>query len=121
MNKYQQAYAYVAQRVKEYRTYKEDSSDIQYQMKCQRDMLELDLIKELIDEKIEQESRKDKLVVGSKWVSLVNLISEDRIPKDLKVEVTDILDDIVIVNFGEYIFTIEQFMICFKQTESEGE
>ena len=32
-------------------------------------------LKELVDEKLEQESRKDKLVVGSKWECQVNTLA----------------------------------------------
>ena len=94
--------------------------------------IEFDLIQQLIDEKLEQESRKDKLIVGSEWECVAICYSEGisfRAPICLVnvkgiVEITEIgeSDGIHYVEYSsqnerrldEYAMPIDQFILCFK-------
>ena len=74
-----------------------------------------ELLKKLAEEKDEQESRKDKLVVGSEWECVVECYGES-----WNWHVGDILKVIKIDThvFVSYHvrdnFTKDQFLLCFK-------
>ncbi len=86
-------------------------------------------LKELVDEKTELESRKDKLVVGSEWECVANcLVAKgnnwcDYIKKGDKIIVFQIIDDLFIfVDDEKYRFIpYQQFLLCFKPIEREKE
>jgi hypothetical protein len=85
------------------------------------------LLQQLIDEKLEQESRKDKLVVGSEWECVFECFGENRH--------YDVKDNVVINKifnlYGTYInvghgqiddnIPEQQFLLCFKPRKVEVE
>lgn len=92
----------------------------------------LNTIQELVNEKIEQESRKDKLVEGSKWVcELDNKAQEfgnykphvENIKKGLIVEVFNVNGLIIFghdKSMESWVIGEEQFIACFRPLK-EGE
>ena len=102
-------------------------------------IIEFNSLQQLIDERIEQESRKDKLTVGSTWecvaacfvVEIPSIVVE--IPSEAKLtSILTVLSDTcefigndnlmtsVKVNDKHYIIPTSQFLICFKPIK-EGE
>lgn len=118
MNKYQEAlhsiYFTFHQRVKP-----------KYLSVCEDENLKI--IEELVYEKTEQESRKDKLIVGSEWECVADCITEhyteddvvsSRIFKNTLVNVSLILNGVVDLKVKKYgglrsVMT-DQFLLCFK-------
>lgn len=90
------------------------------------------LLQQLIDEKVEKESRKDKLVEGSKWVcELDNKAQEfgnykphvENIKKGLIVEVFNVNGLIIFghdKSMESWVIGKEQFIACFRPLK-EGE
>ena len=81
------------------------------------------LLQQLIDEKLEQESRKDKLVVGSKWKCVANCYCESygdalKIEKGEITQLQSYHNHILALNRG--IMPTQQFLLCFKPLE-EGQ
>lgn len=89
-----------------------------------------EMLKKLAEEKDEQKSRKDKLVVGSEWECVVNTFAPIRafyidplldknylkIGKSAVVRVVD-FDDmnvLMILNSAKCILSKDQFLLCFK-------
>ena len=68
------------------------------------------LLQQLIDEKVEQESRKDKLIVGSEWECICKTYG--------KVKIIDIHPLSKTVTFRNMLFSqtekIDDFILCFK-------
>lgn len=89
-------------------------------------------LQELVNEKIEQQSRKDKLVEGSKWVcELDNKAQEfgnykphvENIKKGLIVEVFNVNGLIIFghdKSMESWVIGEEQFIACFRPLK-EGE
>jgi hypothetical protein len=87
----------------------------------------MDVIQKLVDEKLEQESRKDKLIVGSQWECVFECFGENRH--------YDVKDNVVINKifnlYGTYInvghgqiddnIPEQQFLLCFKPRKVEVE
>ena len=88
------------------------------------------IFEQLVSEKDEQLSRKDKLVVGSEWECVVNTFTPIRafyidplldknylkIGKSAVVRVVD-FDDmnvLMILNSAKCILSKDQFLLCFK-------
>ena len=84
-------------------------------------------LQELVDKEIELESRKEKLVVGSEWVCLVDcLCSVDDNKKQRKVglikkgskfkiyEFIEVLGRVTIKEPLKFDIPIDQFLLCFK-------
>ena len=87
------------------------------------------LLQQLIDEKVEQESRKDKLIVGSEWVCVAECLSE-RVAKGVSYTRLENIKDIVeitkiglsYVNYKlpkiemllEFTMPTQQFLLCFR-------
>jgi hypothetical protein len=94
---------------------------------------EKNLMQELIDAKLEQESRKDKLIVGSKWRCIIThtVFREENITDSMSVTYNRMGDIVTITNVGDYNITykfkryiicldfIGHFLTCFKPLESE--
>ena len=98
---------------------------------------DIKLIEELIAEKTEQLSRKDKLVVGSEWECVVNTyapvrafyidpvldMNYSKIGKSAVVKVID-FDDmrvLIVLNTTKCILSKDQFLLCFKPREKPNE
>lgn len=90
------------------------------------------LLQELVNEKLEQESRKDKLIVGSRWVcDLDNIAQEfgnykphvENIKKGLIVEVFDV-NGLIIFGHNQsmesWFMGEEQFIACFRPLKKGG-
>ena len=124
MNEYQEA----LERIKSVQAWDEGLGDF-WNIFDHRDD-DIKLIEELIAEKTEQLSRKDKLVVGSEWECVVNTFAPIRafyidplldknylkIGKSAVVRVVD-FDDmnvLMILNSAKCILSKEQFLLCFK-------
>lgn len=89
--------------------------------------VEFEVLKQLIDEKLEQESRKDKLIVGSEWECVVeNRGRNDVFKKGIEVYIWEVKGNFVNFGYGTaygYVrdsIPIEQFLLCFKFLK-EGE
>lgn len=96
---------------------------------------EIELLQELLDEKTEQESRKDKLIIGSKWECVVDMMAIEKPKNNVRgwIDITrcekvtiislSYKDDnwfIEIGGFGYYVIMAkEQFLLCFKPIEKE--
>jgi len=86
---------------------------------------EENLIKKWIDERVEFESRKDKLIVGSVWECVATNYGEDWCwRKGTDVVITELADD-DLVSFSDIKYKNiqdeqpdEQFMVCFKPKEA---
>lgn len=86
------------------------------------------IIQELVNEKLEQESRKDKLVVGSEWECIVSCFANDsmfyKVGTKVKVLSLEEYDRVFFVRvkseWQEVIFVVDQFLLCFKPIK-EGE
>ena len=85
------------------------------------------IIQELVNEKLEQESRKDKLIVGSKWECVAENRGRNAVfKKGIQTYIWEVKENFV--NFGHgtvygYVrdsVPIEQFLLCFKFLK-EGE
>ena len=80
------------------------------------ELSDLNPLSELVNEKLEQESRKDKLVVGSKWECVCKTYG--------KVKIIDIHPLSKTVTFRNMLFSqtekIDDFILCFKPIK-EGE
>ena len=78
--------------------------------------IEFEVLKQLIDEKLEQESRKDKLILGSQWECVCKTYG--------KVKIIDIHPLSKTVTFRNMLFSqtekIDDFIICFRPLK-EGE
>jgi hypothetical protein len=72
-----------------------------------------EMLKKLAEEKDEQESRKDKLVVGSVWECVIDCYgSEHEFVVVHSVKVFEILDDKVRIGYDW--MPKQQFLLCFK-------
>ena len=91
-------------------------------IKCQKGV---EIIQELVDEKTEQLSRKDKLVVGSEWVCVVEHHVEYLHDGDFYIievgqfiSVTNLTDNIVAFQTDflnlKCVDTLTHFLLCFK-------
>ena len=85
--------------------------------------IEFEVLQQLIDEKVEQESRKDKLIVGSKWECVANCFCENWgdaliIRKGDIIQMQSIHNHTLAINRG--IMPTEQFLLCFRPLK-EGE
>ena len=90
------------------------------------ELSDLNPLSELVNEKLEQESRKDKLVEGSKWVCDVGNKAQEfgnykphveNIKKGLIVEVFDVNGLIIFghnKSMESWVVGEEQFLACFK-------
>ena len=86
------------------------------------------IIQELVNEKLEQESRKDYLKVGSEWVCVVSCFANDSMyyKVGIKVKVLSLeeYDRVLFVKvkseWQEVMFVAEQFLLCFRPLK-EGE
>ena len=81
------------------------------------------LLNDLVNEKLEQESRKDKLVVGSKWECVANCYCEFwgdclKIEKGTVIQLQSNHGHTLALNRG--IMPTQQFLLCFKPLK-EGE
>lgn len=84
------------------------------------------LLQELVDEKIEQESRKDKLIVGSEWECVALCLVAEISSKGKLTSILTVLgvvctfignDDFmstIKVKDKHYVIPTEQFLLCFK-------
>jgi hypothetical protein len=97
------------------------------------------LLQQLIDEKIERESRKDKLIVGSEWECVVRcngmsfshvegtIVKIKYLNYDAEVLTTPLTElENYLDPWGEYVdidevFTTSQFLLCFKPIKVEVE
>ena len=91
-----------------------------------------EILKELVNEKLEQESRKEKLIVGSEWVCVINNKAQqfgnykpyvENIKKGLIVEVFDVNGLIIFghdKSMESWVVGEEQFLACFRPLK-EGE
>ena len=85
------------------------------------------LLQELVNEKLEQESRKDKLVVGSKWECIVSCFANDsmfyKVGTKVKVLSLEEYERVFFVRvkseWQEVIFVVDQFLLCFKPLKEE--
>ena len=82
---------------------------------------DVNLIQELIDEKVEQETRKDKLVAGSEWVCVTKCYGElDKyeLISFYEGEIYEITNTHFVeeqLELNEYLFVYtQQFLLCFK-------
>lgn len=88
---------------------------------------DIKLIEELIAEKTEQLSRKDKLVVGSEWECVVGCYGDvHKWDKGDKVTITKIVNvlgylQIDANNLIKDNVLIDQFLLCFKPIEKPNE
>ena len=75
----------------------------------------LDILQQLTDEKLEQESRKDNLVIGSRWECVCKSYGT--------VKILDVHPLSKNVTFGGMIFSrtekIDDFILCFKPVKEE--
>ena len=85
------------------------------------------IIQELVNEKIEQESRKEKLIVGSRWECVAKNRGRNTIHKKgievyiLKIEENfSIISYEIIYGWVEDVIPTDQFLLCFKPIK-EGE
>ena len=85
------------------------------------------LLQQLIDEKLEQESRKDKLIVGSKWECVAKNRGRNTIhKKGIEVYILKIEENFSIISYKtiygwvEDVIPTDQFLLCFKPLK-EGE
>ena len=86
-----------------------------------------DELEKLAIEKDEQESRKDKLVVGSKWECVVSCFANDSMyyKVGVKVKVLSLkeYDRELFVKvkseWQEVMFVVDQFLLCFKPLKEE--
>jgi hypothetical protein len=74
-------------------------------------------LQQLIDEKLEQESRKDKLIVGSQWECVANCYYESygdalKIQKGEVTKITSYHNHTLAITRG--IMPTQQFLLCFK-------
>ena len=81
----------------------------------------------LIDEKLEQESRKDKLIVGSEWECVAKNRGRNTIhKKGIEVYILKIEENFSIISYKtvygwvEDVIPTDQFLLCFKPIK-EGE
>ena len=87
------------------------------------------IIQELVNEKLEQESRKDKLIVGSEWECVAECLSERVTDGVSYTRLEDIKDSVEITKIGlgyvnykllkiemilEFTMPTQQFLLCFK-------
>ena len=89
--------------------------------------IKCDLLKELVNEKLEQESRKDKLIVGSEWECIAENRGKNTVfKKGMQVYVWEVEANFITFGHGTvygYVrdsIPIEQFLLCFKFLK-EGE
>ena len=98
--------------------------------------IEIEVLQQLIDEKLEQESRKDKLIVGSQWECVAKCLTPisshyidpilDRrtiaIQKSWVLTVLEIEKDYVKLQHEntKCFLSQDQFLLCFKPLK-EGE
>jgi len=86
-------------------------------------MIEFEILKQHFDEKLEQESRKDNLIVGSKWECVANCYCESygdalKIEKGEITQLQSYHNHTLALNRG--IMPTQQFLLCFKPLK-EGE
>lgn len=102
---------------------------------CKGFLSDVDLLQQLIDEKIELESRKDKLIVGSKWecvakslapisMRYIDPILDKRtiaIQKSWVLTVLEIEKDYVKLQYENIkcFLSQDQFLLCFKPIKKE--
>ena len=96
------------------------------------ELSDLNPLSELVNEKLEQESRKEKLIVGSEWVCVINNKAQqfgnykpyvENIKKGLIVEVFDVNGLIIFghdKSMESWVVGEDQFLACFKPLK-EGE
>ena len=80
------------------------------------------IIQELVNEKLEQESRKDKLIAGSQWECVANCMIDKGAHSSEYVKNGDIVeihycDPELFVFIDEHRFLMiptQQFLLCFK-------
>lgn len=80
------------------------------------------IIQELVNEKLEQESRKDKLIVGSEWECVVSCFANDsmyyKVGVKVKVLSLEEYDKVLFVRvkseWQEVMFVADQFLLCFR-------
>ena len=86
------------------------------------------MFEQLLIEKLERESRKDKLIVGSQWECVVSCFANDsmyyKVGVKVKVLSLEEYDKVLFVRvkseWQEVIFVADQFLLCFKPIK-EGE
>ena len=85
------------------------------------------LLQELVNEKLEQESRKDKLVVGSKWECIAENRGRNTVfKKGIQIYIREVVENFITFGYGTvngYVVDsvpIDQFLLCFKPLK-EGE
>ena len=82
-----------------------------------------EILKELVNEKLEQESRKDKLIVGSQWECVANCYYESygdalKIEKGEITQLQSYHNHTLAISRG--IMPTQQFLLCFRPLK-EGE
>lgn len=90
------------------------------------------VIKELVNEKLEFESRKDKLIVGSKWECVAVCLVSEISNKEKSIPILTVLGSVCLfvgnddlmstikVKDKRYVIPTSQFLLCFKPIK-EGE
>ena len=84
------------------------------------ELSDLKPLSELVNEKLEQESRKDKLIVGSKWECVANCYCESygdalKIEKGEITQLQSYHNHTLAISRG--IMPTQQFLLCFKPIE----
>jgi len=119
MNKYQEAY----NDIKENTIQSTVNNKKNYMTSGVISVESLEAIKELVDKEIEQESRKDKLVIGSEWVCVADCYSENwawkKGTKVLVTRISNIYGNYVDIYDGSFEDNMpeEQFLLCFMSKE----
>jgi len=92
---------------------------------------EIELLQELVDAKIEFESRVEKIVVGAQWQCVVDSLvielggmgySRTLLAKeDVHCTIEDIDGDELVIKWNrtEWLIPKQQFLYCFKPTKGE--
>ena len=123
MSKYQRALEEIKNMLNDMTQNENDSFKYHYYVKAGT----IDLLQELVNEKLEQESRKDKLIVGNEWECVAENRGRNAVfKKGIQTYIWEVKENFV--NFGHgtvygYVrdsVPIEQFLLCFKFLK-EGE
>ena len=94
---------------------------------CRGFLSDVEVLQKLVDEKVELESMKDKLIVGSEWECVAENRGRNTVfKKGIEVYIWEIEENFVTFGHGTvygYVrdsVPIDQFILCFKPVK-EGE
>ena len=129
MNKYQEALDRILSYAYMYLAYRTDATQKELESYVRGILQDKRMIEKLINEKIEFESRKEKLVVGSEWECVVECLAERYTENVSYTRIMRLSDSFIVTKIGysyivvrlpqidflaEYTMPTDQFLLCFK-------